>query len=101
MTEYVDKIFQDKPEDMSGAVQAPALIFLFEASTKDPTMMDKDEADMFHTMVAKLLFLCKRARPDIHTAVSFLCACVKSPDTEDYKKLGRIIKYLRGSKNMI
>jgi hypothetical protein len=59
MTEYVDRIFQDKPEDMSGAVQAPASSFLFEFNTKDPTMMNKDEADMFHTMVAKLRFLCK------------------------------------------
>jgi hypothetical protein len=36
-------------------------------------MLDKVQADMFHHNVAKLLFLCKRARPDKQTAVAFLC----------------------------
>ena len=34
-------------------------------------------ADMFHHNVAKLLFLCKRAQPDIQTSVAFLCTRVK------------------------
>jgi hypothetical protein len=63
-------------------------------------MLDKAQADMFHHNVAKLLFLCKRARPDIQTAVAFLCTRVKGPDTDDYKKLARVIKYLRGTANM-
>jgi hypothetical protein len=50
---------------------------------------------MFHHNVAKLPFLCKRARPDIQTAVSFLCTRVKSPDVDDYKKLRRVMQYLR------
>jgi hypothetical protein len=49
--------------------------------------------------VAKLLFLSRRARPDIQTAVAFLCTRVKSvpPDTDDYKKLARCMRYLRQS----
>jgi hypothetical protein len=50
---------------------------------------------MFHHNDAKLLFLCKRARPDIQTAVSFLCTRVKSPDVDEYKKLRRVMQYLR------
>ena len=45
--------------------------------------------------MAKLLFLCKRAQPDIQTAVAFLSTCVKQPDCDDYKKLGCVMKYLR------
>jgi hypothetical protein len=48
-------------------------------------------------MTAKLLFLGKRAHPDIQTAITFLTTRVKRPDKDDYKKLGRVIKYLRGS----
>jgi hypothetical protein len=46
------------------------------------------------------LFLCKRARPDIQTAVAFLTTRVKRPDTDDYKKLTRVIKYLRSTPNL-
>jgi hypothetical protein len=46
-------------------------------------------------MVAKLLFLCKRVRPNIHIAVAFLSTRVRKPDQDDYKKLGRVMKYLQ------
>ena len=46
-------------------------------------------------MTAKLLFLSKRARPDLQQAVAFLTTRVSSPDSDDYKKLGRVIRYLR------
>ena len=48
----------------------------------------------FHHNVAKLLFLCKRARPDLQTAVAFLSTWVQRPDRDDYKKLARAMKYL-------
>jgi hypothetical protein len=57
-------------------------------------------AEFFHHMTAKLLFLCKRARPDIQTTVAFLSTRVKGPDTDDYKKLRRVIQYLRGTQDM-
>jgi hypothetical protein len=41
-----------------------------------------------------LLFAAKRARPDIQTAIAFLCTRVKAPDVDDYKKLSRVVKYL-------
>jgi hypothetical protein len=52
---------------------------------------------MFHTNTAKLLFLSKWARPDIQPAVAYLTTQVISPDEDDYKKLSRVMKYLRGS----
>lgn len=41
-------------------------------------------ADLFHRVTAKLLFLWKRARPDIQTAVAFLC---QGPNANDYDVL--------------
>ena len=55
---------------------------------------------MFHHNVAKLLFLCKWAHPDIQTAVVFLTTLVMAPDEDDYKKLARVMKYLRGTRTM-
>ena len=35
------------------------------------------------------------AAPDIQACVAFLCTQVKSPTEQDYKKLGRVISYLK------
>ena len=59
--------------------------------------LSASEADRFHSVVAKLLYIAKRARPDILTAVSFLTTRVQAPDVEDRKKLLRILRYLNGT----
>jgi hypothetical protein len=48
--------------------------------------------------VAKTLFLCKWARPDLQTAVAFLSTRVKSCDEDDYKKLIRMLQFLRDAR---
>ena len=55
---------------------------------------------IIHLLTAKLLSLWKRARPDIQTATAFLCTRVKRPDRDDYKKLTRVMRYLRGSREL-
>jgi hypothetical protein len=84
---------------MDGENSTPAASFLFDVD-EDCEKLDAETSEMFHHNTAKLLFLCKRARPDIQTAVAFLCTRVKGPDTDDYKKLTRVMKYLRGTINI-
>jgi hypothetical protein len=62
--------------------------------------LEKETAENFHTLfVAKALFACKRAHPDIDTASSaVLCTRVKSPTTNDDKKLLCLMKYLNRTK---
>jgi hypothetical protein len=48
--------------------------------------------------VAKTLFLYKRSRPDLQTAVAFLSTRVKSCNEDDYKKLIRILQFLRATR---
>ena len=38
-----------------------------------------------------------RCRLDIKTVVAFLCTRVASPDEDDWKKLRRVLQYLRGT----
>jgi hypothetical protein len=99
MDDYVHNLLSDAPDDMDGVATTPAADHLFTVSA-DPEYLDGPTSDLFHSMTAKLLFLCKRARPDIQTAVAFLTTRVKRPDTDDYKKLTRVIKYLRGTPNL-
>ena len=47
--------------------------------------------------MAQLLYLSKRARPDIRIALSFLCNRVRGTDTDDYKNLAGVIKYIQGT----
>jgi len=56
--------------------------------------ISKRRAGNFHAVVAKLLFIAKRARPDILLAVSFLTTRVKNPDRDDWNKMLRVLGYL-------
>jgi hypothetical protein len=59
----------------------------------DAIPLSASESDRYHHFVAKLLFLCKSARPDIQTAVAFLSTRVKKPDHDDIKKLSQTMQY--------
>jgi hypothetical protein len=51
-------------------------------------------------MVAKFLYLAKRARPDVLLAVSFLATRVINPTIQDLSKLERLVYYLNGTKDL-
>ena len=88
----------DLPSDMDGHAPTPAANHLFTVD-ETQTKVDEKRAQFFHTYVAKALFLCKRARPDTQTAVAFLCTRVKACDEDDYKKLTRLLQFLRATKD--
>ena len=50
---------------------------------------------MFHSTVAKALYLTLRTRPDIATTVSFLTTRVSCPTQQDWNKLMRMMSYLQ------
>ncbi|GAX21402.1 hypothetical protein FisN_28Lu124 [Fistulifera solaris] len=101
MFDYIEKMLAELPEDMEGTSPTGAGSHLFEVKEEGSRiLLDAREKEIFHHNVAKLLFLCKRARPDIQTPVAFLCTRVQSPDRDDWKKLARTMKYLRGTKSL-
>ena len=48
---------------------------------EDATKISQADAVLFHPFVAQLLYISKRARPDIQIVVSFLCTIVIGPYT--------------------
>ena len=94
MGDYIDEMLKSLPEDMAGESLTPAGNHLFTVNP-DAVALSTQESDLFHHYVAKLLFLCKHARPDIQTAVAFLSTRVKAPDQDDLKKLGQAMRYLQ------
>ena len=75
-------MLDELPEDMIGLAYTPAGLHLFTVDDDTPKLEEK-ESKLFHHNVAKLLFLAKRAQPDIQTAIAFLCTRVKSLDIDD------------------
>ena len=45
-------------------------------------------------MVAKVLFITKRSRPDLDTAVVFLTTRLSKSDVDEWKKLRRIFRFV-------
>lgn len=77
--------------------KTPATNSLFTTGGDNLTNAD---GKSFHSVTAKLLYLAKRARPDILTAVSYLCTRVSSPTDVDFHKLQRILGYLGVTKDL-
>ena len=101
MTDYVEKMLSgfEYQDEIKGTAATPAAEHLFDISDDEP-LLEQAKAEVFHTYVAKALFLCKRARPDIQLAVAFLCTQVQAPTDHDWKKLLRLMKYLRKTKDL-
>ena len=100
MNDYIESFLELFPEDVYGSAATPATEALFKVNEDCPKLSESKAQD-FHTSVAKALFLCKRARPDIQVAVAFLTTRVTEPDEDDWKKLVRLMKYLNGSKGLM
>jgi hypothetical protein len=96
MVDYIKTVLSEMPEEMRGKAATPAADHLFHVRD-DPVLLEKDKADSFHKIVMQLQYLSQRARPDLRTAVSFLCKRVNKPDQDDYKKLTRAMRYLQST----
>jgi hypothetical protein len=83
----------------TGVKTSPAEGDIFEIDESSP-LLNRKAAKEFHTIVAKTLYLAKRARPDIAVVVAYLCTRVKSPTDEDWAKLERLLQYLAGTQDM-
>ena len=99
MIDYIHSMVDDfsinfKPNQTK---PTPAADNLFAAGTSEK--LPKKKAEEYHTFVAKGLFACKRARPDIHTAIAILCTRVKEPNEDDWDKLVYLLMYLNGTRN--
>ena len=78
----------------------PASNQLFEVN-KTALNLRKEDAQIFHTIGAMLLFLRKRSWPNILTGVAFLTKRVRDIEEYDKKKLSRVIKYIQSTHNLL
>jgi hypothetical protein len=109
MIPYIKEIVKQFQEHDNSTKTAatPAAEHLFKVN-EDTTPLTQRQATVFHNFVAKSLFLTKRARPDIATAVAFLTTRVKSSDEDEHKAMvikilfyTKTTKVLSSSKRMV
>ena len=95
MTEYQMESITAFGEDPTKwkKVSSPATKDLHNVNTLSPTLNDK-QAEIFHSVVMKNLWIAKRGRPDIDPAMSFLCTRVSEPTMQDWSKLRRVLQFM-------
>jgi hypothetical protein len=91
----IDRILMEN--DITSSSPSPADRSLFDVDP-DAAPLDAIDARTFHSVVATLIYLAKRSRPDISLTVSVLNGRVSSPTTQDLLKLRRLLRYLYGTR---
>ena len=94
MYNFLKDVLSEARPDMNGRSKWSANTKQFDVDVTS-TKPNVSDQDYFHWMVKRLLFVAKRACPDIQVAVAFLCTQVSDLSQQDYKKLTTVIKYIR------
>ena len=81
MSRYNDEAVEKFPEDVSTPVFSPASDHFFK--TRKGELLSNEQAILFHFLVAKHLFVRKRACPDIQPTIAFLNTRVREPNKDD------------------
>ena len=84
---------------VEGKASSPALEHLFHVR-EGIALLDEEQRCHFHSRVAKILYLAKRVRCDLLTAIVFLTMRVLVADVDDWEKLNRVLKYLNATPNI-
>jgi hypothetical protein len=97
MEGYINELL--KQHHIDGTTTTPANENLFKIKEQSKLLLN-DKKEEFHSIVAKLLYLAKRVRPDILVSTIFLTTRVTNPTEDDWFKLERVLKYLNGTKEI-
>ena len=98
MYDYITDILEEIPDYMKAVESAtPAVYHMFTTNEDNPENMCKEGSIKFHHVTAKLLYLSKRAIPDLKLGVAFLCTRVKDTYKDDCKNLNQAMKCIQST----
>ena len=84
MSHYVEKMVKEFPqENLKGASVAS----LWNENLFKVQHLEKEQAELFHTVTMQGLFLCKHGHPHIAPAIAYLSTWVQKPNHADWTKL--------------
>lgn len=98
MDDYVDRMLEEFPVKFKDTEtqETPASATLLEPGKG--ARLDEKRHEVFHSYVAKALFLSKRARLDIAPTVAILASKVREPVQGDWNRLVRLMRYIHSTK---
>ena len=95
-TEYCDEIV--KVSGVKGTARTPATEGLFE-TRESATGVTEPVQVWFHKVVAMVLYLAKRTKPECLVAVAFLATRVNKCTSDDVGKLQRLVRYVHATRD--
>ena len=96
MHAYLEEAIKESGLSIKSKAATPAQKDMFNVDDKAP-LLSKQRAEVFHSVMAKLLYVYTRARMDLLLAVGFLCTRVAKCTTEDEAKLQRLLECVSGT----
>jgi hypothetical protein len=96
MPRYLEEAIADCGMDITFEAATPATKSLFDVDDSSPLLVTK-QADVFRSIVSKLLYVGLRGRPDFLVTLCFLCSRVQHPTVQDQNKLKRLLQYAKGT----
>ena len=82
MKEYVQDAINSFSDPITKTAATPAQRDLFENKDKSE-LLSSSKKDLFHSILAKLLYILLWGRPDIELAVAYLCTRVSCCTEQD------------------
>jgi Reverse transcriptase (RNA-dependent DNA polymerase) len=96
MKQYLQEALDESKMDIKYEAATPARKNLFDVD-QEAAPLSKTEAETFHSVTSKLLYVAIRARMDILLPVGFLGTRVSKSTVEDSEKLKRLLEYIKGT----
>ena len=92
----IQESIDDFQHEFSKGAAASLRRTLFEI---DPNSLRLNEArsEIFHSIGAKQLYVLHRGRLDVQLPIAFLCTRVSKSTEQDWSKLKRVLKFLKGT----
>ena len=100
MQYYIDNMDEEFLYEIKPVATAPWNEKLFKV-VESAEPLNEEKKAIFHTYVMTAMFLCKRTRPNVEPAVSFLSTRTTKSDENDCDKLVRTLGVLKETRDDI
>ena len=100
MKHYLDEALEAFPDEITGTATSPAAEHLFDVDdTCEP--LPESRRKILNSIVAKLLYVATKGRPDLYVPIAFLTSRVSKATTDDWKKLARLLSYIKHTRDLV